>query len=213
MLDTDLQEYYSNPKRCNLIAVDFDDVLFDCNAALQCIIRNEFYDTTSYIEFVTKYPYLKNEIFRFLYERYHHDCTAISDTHSALLQLATSHRLVVVTGRSESTSKQTEKWLENNFHNLFSAVYFTNAFLRNPGEVKRRKVDICADLGVDILIDDSIEEVISVSLIGITAFLFDRPWNRVSAPTTICRVKDWNHILSKISNKTEEGNHVDRTGI
>lgn len=200
MLNTGAQENHSSPKRCALLAVDFDDVLFDCDTALQCIIRNEFHNTTSYIEFVTKYPYLKNDIFGFLYGSYHRDCPAISDTHNVLLQLANSHRLVVVTGRSESTRKQTEEWLESNFQALFPAVYFTNTFLRNPGEVKRRKVDICVDIGVDFLIDDSIEEVIGASSVGISALLFDRPWNRANAPTTICRVKDWNHILRKLSN-------------
>lgn len=183
-----------------LLAVDFDDVLFDCNAALQRIIRSEFHSTSSYMEFVSKHPYLKNEIFRFLYGSYHQDCVAIDGAHDALSRLVGSHRMVVVTGRSESTRRQTEKWLEVNFPMLFSEIYFTNAFLGKNGESERKKSNICLDIGVDILIDDSVEETIDVSSVGVIAFLFDRPWNRTSVSVPLFRVNSWSHALNKLSN-------------
>lgn len=186
-----------------LLAVDLDDVLFDCDDALRRIIHNEFDDESSYMQFVAKYPHLKNDIFRFLYGSYHYECVTICGAYSTLLQLANNYRMIVITGRSESKRKQTEEWLDANFPKLFSAVYFTNAFLGKPEEVERKKSDICIDVGVDVLIDDSVGEAIEVSSFGIQVLLFDRPWNRLSIPTRVYRVKDWNRVLSKLSNRGE----------
>ncbi len=167
-----------NRQRRTLLAIDFDDVLFDCNDALQRIIRNEFHGTEPYMEFIGKHPQLKNEIFRFLYGSYHQDSTMIDGAYDVLSQLAKNHQMVVVTGRSESTRRQTEKWLGNNFPTLFSGIYFANTFLRWKNKSERKKSNICLDIGVDILIDDSVEEAIEVSSVGVTVLLFDRSWNR-----------------------------------
>jgi len=183
-----------------LLAIDFDDVLFDCNDALQRIIRDEFNDKLPYMEFITKYPELKNEIFHFLYGSYHHKCSVICGAQNVLSHLASSFRMVVITGRSESRKEQTEEWLESNFSKLFSKVYFTNTFLGEPWEEKRSKSDLCKDVGIDILIDDSVEEAMEVSSIGIPVLLFDRPWNRIDLVDAICRVNDWNQVLHKLSN-------------
>lgn len=193
----------SNSQYRPLLAIDLDDVLFDCDDALRRIIHNEFDGESSYMQFVTKHPHLKNDIFRFLYGSYHCGCTAIRGAFSTLLQLASNYRMIVITGRSESKRKQTEEWLDANFPKLFSAVYFTNVFLGESEEVERKKSDICTDAGVDVLIDDSIEEAVEVSSSGIQVLLFDRPWNRSSIPTTVYRVKDWNHVLNKLSNRGE----------
>lgn len=189
-----------NRQRRTLLAIDFDDVLFDCNDALQRIIRNEFHDTSPYMEFIGKHPQLKNEIFRFLYGSYHQDSTMIDGAYDVLSQLAKNHQMVVVTGRSESTRRQTEKWLENNFPTLFSGIYFTNTFLRWKNESERKKSNICLDIGVDILIDDSVEEAIEVSSVGVTVLLFDRSWNRTVIPDSLFRVNSWSHVLNKLSN-------------
>lgn len=200
MLDIRNQGSKLKPDR-PLLAIDFDDVLFDCNATLQLIIRDEFNNESSYIEFVTKHPHTKKEIFHFLYGSYHQNGAAMYGARNVLSRLVNSHRLIVVTGRSESTRKLTEEWLGNNFPTLFSEVYFTNTFLSAHGEIERRKSAICADARVDILIDDSLEEALEVSSIGIPVILFDRPWNRSSTPNMICRAKDWDHVFHKLSNK------------
>ncbi len=194
----------SNSQCRPLLAIDFDDVLFDCDDALRRIIHNEFDGESSYMQFVTKHPHLKEDIFRFLYGSYHCGCMAIRGAFSTLSQLASNYRMIVITGRSESKRKPTEEWLNVNFPGLFSAVYFTNVFLGELGEAERKRSDICTDAGVDVLIDDSIEEAVEVSSFGIQVLLFDRPWNnRSSIPTTVYRVKDWNHVLNKLSNRGE----------
>lgn len=200
MLDIDTQVSQLNSQRRPLLAVDFDDVLFDCNDALQRIICNEFHDTSPYMEFIGKHPQLKNEIFRFLYGSYHQDSTMIYGAYDVLSQLAKNHQMIVVTGRSESTRRQTEKWLGNNFPTLFSGIYFANTFLRWKNESERKKSNICLDIGVDILIDDSVEEAIEVSSVGVTVLLFDRPWNRTVVSGSLFRVNGWSHVLDKLSN-------------
>jgi len=203
MFDEGTRISQSDSQHRPLLAVDLDDVLFDCDDALRRIIRNEFHDQSSYMEFVTRHPHLKSEIFRFLYGSYHRECLTMPGAYDVLSRLTDVYRMIIITGRSESTREQTEEWLEMKFPTFFSAVYFTNDFLGESGAVKRKKSDICTDVGVDVLIDDSIEEVIEASSFGIQALLFDRPWNRTAIPTTVYRVKDWNHIFNKLSSTGE----------
>lgn len=190
-----------NRQRRTLLAIDFDDVLFDSNNTLQRIIRNEFHDTSPYMEFIEKHPQLKNEIFHFLYGSYHQNSAMIDGAYDALSQLAKNYQMVVVTGRSESTRRQTKKWLGNNFPALFSGIYFANTFLRRKDELERKKSNICLDIGVDILIEDSVEEAVEVSSVGVSVLLFDRSWNRTVVSDSLFRVNNWSHVLYKLSNK------------
>jgi len=183
---------------CPLLAIDFDDVLFDCDSALKEILKREFGFNDTYSEFIKTNSHLQEDVFRFLYGDNHQNCAVVSGAREAMSHLVTAYRVIVITGRSETTRVQTEKWLKSNFATIFSEVYFTNNFLGEPNMEKKAKAEICVNLGVDILIDDSWEEAISVVSVGITTLLFDKPWNRRELFSGIYRVRDWDHILTEL---------------
>lgn len=182
-----------------LLAIDFDDVIFDCDGVLREILKREFRFEATYLEFIKTNQHMQKDVFRFLYGDYHKNCAVISGARDAISRLSIFYRMVVITGRSEVVRPQTEKWLESNFTTIFSKVYFTNSFLSESNQKKREKVKICIDLGVNVLVDDSWEETVSVASVGITALLFDRPWNRGKPSSfNVYRVRDWAHILTKL---------------
>ena len=111
-----------------------------------------------------------------------------------------SHKLIVVTSRSKTKSTDTIiddtiKWINNNFPNTFSRIYFAyNHFIQ--GEDKKTKEEICFDLNVDILIEDNLEHAKNCASKGIKVLLFDAPWNKSeSLPKEITRVKSWDEII------------------
>lgn len=182
-----------------LLAIDFDDVLFDCDGALREILKREFGFRDAYSEFIKTNPHMQKDVFRFLYGSYHKNCAVINGACDAISRLAMFYRMVVITGRSEVVRSQTEKWLRSNFATIFSKVFFTNSFLNESSQEKREKVKICIDLGVTVLVDDSWEEAMRVASAGITTLLFDKPWNRKeSSSFNVYRVRDWAHILTKL---------------
>ncbi len=182
-----------------LLAIDFDDVLFDCDGALREILRREFGFNATYSEFIKTNPHMKEEVFRFLYGNDHQNCAAINGSREAVTHLLDAYRVIVITGRSETTMVQTEDWLRNNFATMLPEVYFANNFLSDPNRERRKKVEICIKLGVSVLVEDSLEEAVSVASDEITVLLIDKPWNRCELlPPNVYRVKDWKHILTKL---------------
>lgn len=187
------------PEKRPLLAIDFDDVLFDCDGALKEILRREFRFNATYSEFIEANPQMQEDVFRFLYGNDHQNCAAVNGAREAVSYLVTAYQMVVITGRSETTREQTERWLKSNLAIMSPEVFFTNNFLSKPDEERRKKVEICVNLGVSILIEDSWEEAVSVASSGISVLLVDRPWNRRELPfPNVHRVKDWDHILTKL---------------
>ena len=56
------------------------------------------------------------------------------------------------------------------------------------------KMKILRELEVTCFIDDRLETCESLSRVGMRPFLFDQPWNRVSAPISFPRVENWAQI-------------------
>jgi len=182
-----------------LLAIDFDDVLFDCDRALKEILRREFRFNATYSEFIEANSHIQEDVFRFLYGNDHQNCSVVNGAREAVSCLVTAYQMVVITGRSETTRRQTERWLKSNFAIMSPEVFFTNNFLGKPDEERKKKVEICINLGVSILIEDSWEEAVGVASSGITVLLVDKPWNRRELPfSNVYRVKDWDHILTKL---------------
>lgn len=108
--------------------------------------------------------------------------------------LAKSHDLFIITSRPLEVKELTLDFLDNNFGNCFNQVLFSGD---NNGELKI-KSDLCIDLGIDIIIEDS--PVIAQKCLdrGVQVFLFDQPWNRELSGENFIRVYNWEDILNKL---------------
>lgn len=178
-----------------LIAVDLDDVIFDCNGMLQVILLKEFGFAGTYSEFIKLNPGMVGVAFEFLYGKYHQDSLSADGSFEALSSIAVFYRMIVITGRSEAVREQTIKWLESNFPGLFKEVYFTNSFLAAESMARIEKHEICANLGIRTIIEDSHEVAVSAASNNMNVLLIDRPWNReVPQHPNIYRAKGWKDV-------------------
>lgn len=77
-----------------------------------------------------------------------------------------------------------------------------------PRENQIPKIEVCKDLGIDIMIDDGLYNLNDCSVNGIKCLMIDYPWNQTDElHENIVRVKNWVEIeeeLNKILEKVRE---------
>jgi hypothetical protein len=194
----------NNAHEKTLIAVDLDDVIFDCNGTLQVILVKEFRFSGTYSDFIKLNPDMINVAFKFLYGKYHQDSLPVAGALEAILTITTKYRMTVITGRSELVRVQTFEWLERNFPGVFTEVHFTNNFLSTKKERCREKHHVCSSLGVQTIIEDSHDVAVKAASSNMNVLLMDRPWNQdVPKHPNIHRIKRWNQVNGLLSKFTE----------
>lgn len=187
-----------------IIGVDLDDVLMEFNEAM-CRFHNREYGTSYQPSDVTTYN-IENiwgcsweearERIGAFYESPDHAATLpVRGAKEALTCLKQKHKLYIVSAKPESLRAQTELWLEKYFNNLFDGVHFTNHVF---GDTKKSKVDVCAELGIEIFVEDSMDNARNISESGRPVFLLDRPWNQGELPPGVTRVYTWSEIERSI---------------
>ena len=189
-----------------LIGVDLDEVLADL---LSAFIRyhNEKYGTSLQREDFRSYDLWKawggtledavQKVKDFYKTDYFRNINPVQGSIEVIDTLSKTNELIVITSRPHYIRRETKNWIEHYFPEKFSKVYFvTNPY--QPGIYKRSKSDICAELGVNILIEDCLDYARECASRGTSVFLLDSPWNRSEElPSGVMRVKSWNEILEK----------------
>lgn len=189
-----------------IVGIDVDDVIADFNGVLQPW-HNKVYGTNLKREDITDYDLWniwkcsKGEAFRRVHEFYKSsDSRKVKPVERApegILLLTQRYNLVAVTSRPIAIREETEDWIQRYFPAMFSSCYFTNAF-GLEGE-RRKKSDVCKELGVNIMIEDSPTIAQRCYDAGIKVVVLNAPWNeRVALPKSIPRVDDWDGIVEKV---------------
>ena len=94
--------------------------------------------------------------------------------------------LYIVTARHINCTNVTKKWLAEN-HIQYKELYMETG----------HKHQICEELKLDLLIDDSPMNAISVAEVGIPVLLFDQPYNHsLKEKEPIYRVYNWLEIYT-----------------
>jgi len=83
------------------------------------------------------------------------------------------NKLYVVTARAEQFKDKTIKRVDIHFPWIFSWFLFMNQFKEN--EVPKSK--LCKDLWIEILIDDSVNNIRDINKAWIPWILLNKPWN------------------------------------
>ncbi len=188
------------------IGIDLDDVLGDTNRTLNAY-HNNIYGTSFTREHYLSYKYWdiwggtrEDAIRKFDHFAEQGIFEAIPPIEGALygmkrlkdISQGTAH---VITGRSESSRNSTEQWLTHHFPGEITSLHFTNVFPVN-GEVTRRKGDLCRELGITLMIDDSLEFAQTCTENGIAVIIFDAPWNKsADLPPNTYRALGWHEIV------------------
>jgi len=100
-----------------------------------------------------------------------------------------------MTSRDIAVEEKTRDWLTHHFPEVFNKVHMLGN--KYDSAAYREKAEVCKELGVYCLIDDSLRPVLETNEAGIKALLFgDYSWNQADElPEDVTRVKDWQEVL------------------
>ena len=107
------------------------------------------------------------------------------------------HELFAITARPHIISEQTEDWIRVHYPDLFSGIYFSNR--HGLAGIKKKKSELCVELGVTVLIEDDIYHATDCATNGIDVLLFDYPWNQGKLPECVRRVFSWDDVIRMVS--------------
>lgn len=110
-------------------------------------------------------------------------------------QLNKKHYIYFITSRPYFIEEKTKKWLNKYFPDTSIPLYLTNQY--SPGREKSlKKSDICKNLNISHIIEDSPSNITDCTLNGIQVLLYNRPWNTaIENNDFITRVYGWNDVL------------------
>lgn len=188
------------------LGVDFDDVIFRCDKALEKF-HNTRYGTEYVAEERTTFTLepvwncspeeVQRRLDEFSESEFHENADAVFGAREALERLNAAYDIAIVTGRADNSRDATVKWLEKNLFGLYREIHFANHRYGDPRR-RRSKSEILKELGVEVFVEDALHFAEDVAASGITVFLFDMPWNRHETPEGAIRVHSWDEVVSRL---------------
>lgn len=194
-----------------VIAIDIDDTLGDFVGPMLSFY-NEKYRTNFKPTDLRSYRF--NELFgcphideavRRIDNFIHYgikDLKPLPGAGEVIKKLSRKNNLVVVTSRPSNWEQVTIDWIDKNFPDCFSKIYFSHNHYTDLGKDKRKKHEICRDLQADLLIEDSIDYATHCAVQKdhiMRVFLYNQPWNKCDKlPERVERVHSWEEIGRKL---------------
>jgi hypothetical protein len=186
------------------IGIDLDDTLGQSTSAV-IAFHNDTYSTDFKMENLTDYIWQaildhsktqeesRKRVRKFHETSYGKNIKPVKDTKKVLERLKKEHELHIITARGDYIKKETEEWVRNNFPNTFSHIHFTNQHSQNIQGTTKKK--ICDTLGIDIFIEDDVNNASECLAPNRKVYLLNYPWNQTDAlPEGIKRVYSWKEI-------------------
>ncbi len=107
--------------------------------------------------------------------------------------LKKKNNLFVITSRSNDFESATVEWINQHFPKKFSSINFANHYSQSGKQIT--KSSICNDLGIDIMIEDSVDHALDCLSPTRKILLVDHPWNKSFNPIRgIYRIKSLKEI-------------------
>jgi uncharacterized HAD superfamily protein len=186
------------------IAIDIDDVL----AEFQISFLNHLNEASGHsltTDDIVSYHYtdflditwdeVKAHIFDFYETEEFHNLDPVKHSKESISELSRDNFLYIITSRPKSIQKTTEDWLDMHYGDSFTEIILTDRV--NGSKVK--KPDICEDLGISMIVEDSPEEVDEFVNKGVKVHLLDKPWNRsVHDQDGVIRHSDWKSVINEL---------------
>jgi 5'(3')-deoxyribonucleotidase len=192
-----------NPETKPVIAVDIDEVVFPMVDDLIAYIEKEHSVRITPEEFKTYRlediwpggPVEGANVFQAYASQYGIEVAPIKGAAEALGKLSLKHDIIVMTSRDIVAEEKTRNWLGRHFPEVFKNVHMLGN--KYDSVTYREKAEVCKELGVYCLIDDSLRPVLETNDAGVKALLFgDYSWNQAEKlPDGVTRVKNWQEVL------------------
>jgi len=185
------------------IGVDIDGVLADALSTWLTYL-NKYFGQNKTKEDIVVYQFEKvfgvsweemDRFFRTKQEILLTNLSPIEKAQETLEELAKKHKILLITARPEEYRDITEKWLHD--HSIPYQKLIMTTF--------NDKTCHCRACGVDLFIEDSLENALSIHACGIPVLLFDAPYNRAQLPQGILRQHNWPEIYQTVE-ELELGN-------
>lgn len=191
------------------IAIDNDDTLLDFNEAVR-LFHNKNYGTNYESQDVITFDLERvwncdsveayRRIDEFWHSDYFENMQPLPGAFEALNKLKTKYELYVLTARPEEVVIETKLAIKKHFPDLFKDVHFAPAF--GPG-IRKTKVEVCKELGIEIIIDDGMHNLELCAKEGIKSYLFNAPWNEQYdkvelSKSGIIRINNWQEIMREL---------------
>ncbi len=125
------------------------------------------------------------------------------------------HELYIITARSDSDVEATELWLARHFFSswptTFAGVHYGRSRDADPTR-RRLKSALCRELGIELMIDDTLGNARDCAEAGIRVLLLDQPWNQVGGagagepplPAGVERVRGWEEVVERVVNNSQK---------
>lgn len=140
------------------------------------------------------YEEMLNKMELFYRSDYYKNIRPVNGSKEALIKLKSNgHKLFVITSRQIKFERETVSWLNKYFPEVFTSILFGNHFSTSGKPIPKSL--LCKKVGVDLMIDDSLEYIKDCSDSGIISILFDKPWNRSHSMDGVKRIYSWQDKL------------------
>jgi 5'(3')-deoxyribonucleotidase len=185
------------------IGVDLDDVIFEFTKEVLIVVEKVhgrkfgFEDVSSY-SFHDVFDLSLEEIVEIIKGIDMANLPLIEGARDSVLKLSNTNEIYFITSRV--FQEGTRESLERHFSGLKYDLFFSS----NPhaGTTGKNKGEICREIGVDFMIEDSQKHAKICADYGIKTFLIEKPWNLKSFDhENILKVKNWEEILERIENE------------
>ena len=189
------------------IGIDIDDVITETmKGYLKEINKNrekeiDFEEVNGSLFWKEVFGFSKEQTKKFLdgfFEMKAYELELIEGVKEILSKLNKDHEIYFITSRPPMFQKQTKEYLKKHMPEIEPKVFHSevNALV----EAGKDKIDLCEELGIDLIIEDQKRFARNCAERGLKVILFRRPWNdNMEEHENIIRVKTWNEILEKIN--------------
>jgi uncharacterized HAD superfamily protein len=194
------------------IGIDIDETLSFTNKAIIKYFQKNINPNIKENPFYKKEAQTNEEIKKYL-ETFHKIILEekidfidpIEDSKEIIEKLDKNNKIYLITARHIKLSEPTKKWVEKHYRNIFFEDIKHLEYKGLSGAVKD-KDEICKEIGIDVLIDDNLNNAIKCSKRGIPVILFDLngeyDWNKIDQlPKNIIRAHNWKDVYNILNTK------------
>ena len=104
-----------------------------------------------------------------------------------------------ITSRRDNSKKHTFEVINRDYQKVFIEIFFSD-HCADGSEYIRKKIDICRELMLDLMIEDCLEYAIEIAPVVRRVYLLDKPWNQCKRlPNKIIRIRGgWRGLHNSI---------------
>lgn len=189
-----------------ILVVDLDDVLIDFNGPA-CAWHNETYGTNYSKDDIRSYDLGSvwkcseeeklRRVFEFYASEAHLRAPPVRGAIETLAKIRTEYDcdLFGATSRPEAIRPVTYEVLDGyGVRGWFLGFEFLGHYHGPQHNRNLTKADVCRRVGACAIIDDMKSHTSLAAAAGISALLYDAPWNQGEVPEGVVRVKSWEEV-------------------